>query len=212
VTTSRGERGFVLAIVLVATVAAGCGSSKASTVGTVASGQLPGAEIPAGGSNAGDSKSAGSTVPLAKQNPITTLFASIKSFQSCLTGLGVTFIGAPNPSDPSSGANNPAYIKSLTTCAARSNILQALKAEQSAQDNLTQAQIKKENQEYLLFRTCMIADGWGIPAPKPNASGLLFSFGTTGGDAAGFTPPPGQTLLSSSDLQNCAAKAQSGRS
>jgi hypothetical protein len=207
-TTSKSG-GFVLGVVLVATVAAGCGGGgSSSTGGTVASGQIAGS-IPANG--AGSAKSASDTVPLAKANPITTLFSSLSSFQSCLKGLGVTFIGAPNPSDPSSGANNPAYIKSLTTCAAKSDILQSLKAEQTAQQNLTPSQIKKENQEYLVFRKCMIARGWGIPTPTPNADGLLFSFGGTGaGAATGFKPPPGQSLLSSSDLQACAAKALNG--
>ncbi len=211
-TTSRGRRGVVLGLVFSGMVAAGCGGSSPSSTGaTVASGQIAGSDLPSNA--AGAAKSASNTVPLAKQNPITTLFSSISTFQSCLKGLGVTFIGAPNPSDPSSGANNPAYIKSLTTCAAKSNILQSLKAEQSAQDNLTQAQIKKENQEYLLFRKCMIARGWGIPTPKPNADGLLFSFGgATGGDATQFKPPPGQSLLSSSDLQACAGKALNGSS
>lgn len=211
-TTSRGRRGVVLGLVFSGMVAAGCGGSSPSSTGaTVASGQIAGSDLPSNA--AGAAKSASNTVPLAKQNPITTLFSSISTFQSCLKGLGVTFIGAPNPSDPSSGANNPAYIKSLTTCAAKSNILQSLKAEQSAQDNLTQAQIKKENQEYLLFRKCMIARGWGIPTPKPNADGLLFSFGgATGGDTTQFKPPPGQSLLSSSDLQACAGKALNGSS
>ena len=212
-TTSRRRRGIVLGLVFSGMVAAGCGGSSSSTGGTVASGQIAGNDLPA---NAG-AKSSGDTVPLAKQNPITTLFSSISTFQSCLTGLGVTFIGAPNPSDPSSGANNPAYIKSLTTCAAKSDILQSLKAEQTAQDNLTQAQIKKENQEYLVFRKCMIARGWGIPTPKPNADGLLFSFGGGAGSTPeatqrGSSPHPGQSLLSSSDLQACAGKALPGSS
>ena len=58
----------------------------------------------------------------------------------------------------------------------------------------------------------MIGRGWGIPAPTPNAKGLLFSFGGTSGGSSGFKPPPGQNLLSSPDLQACAAKAQAGSS
>ncbi len=209
---AKAQRPFFVAAVVLGMLAAGCGGShSSSTSGTVASGQLAGGQIPTG-ANATGSKS-GDTVPLAKQNPITTLFNSINTFQSCLKGLGVTFIGAPDPSNPSSGANNPAYIKSLTTCASQSNILQALKSEQTAQENLTPSQIKRENQEYLVFRKCMIARGWGIPVPKPNANGLLFSFGGatgTGGNVPQFKPPPGQSILSSSDLEACAAKAQSG--
>jgi hypothetical protein len=209
---AKAQRPFFVAAVVLGMLAAGCGGShSSSTSGTVASGQLAGGQIPTG-ANATGSKS-GDTVPLAKQNPITTLFNSINTFQSCLKGLGVTFIGAPDPSNPSSGANNPAYIKSLTTCASQSNILQALKSEQTAQENLTPSQIKRENQQYLVFRKCMIARGWGIPVPKPNANGLLFSFGGATGSGSSvpqFKPPPGQSILSSSDLEACAAKAQSG--
>ncbi len=147
------------------------------------------------------------TIPLAKQNPTTALFTAIGSFQSCLSALGVTFVGAPNAANPSSPANDPNYIKNLTTCAARSNIIQALNAAKSSQENLTPAQVKKENEAYLRWRTCMIGRGWGIPAPTPNAKGLLFSFDGSGG-GAGFTPPAGQSLLGSSDMQACAAKAQ----
>jgi hypothetical protein len=195
-------------------VLTGCGNSSAapSKAVIVESGQVPRVDLPnigkAGGAGLGSSLT---TVPLAKQNPTTALFTAIGVFQSCLSGLGVTFIGAPSASDPNSPANSPAYLKSLTTCAAKSDIVQALKAAQSAQDNLTLAQIKTENKDYLKWRTCMIARGWGIPEPRPNSKGLLFSFGGTGG-APQFKPPPGQSLLSSSDVQECASKAQQGGS
>ena len=207
----RGKQGLVLVLVVMALTAAACGGSTNSSSNSLGAGQLQGSQLPTGANGAG-SKGSGSTIPLAKANPITTLFSSINTFQSCLTGQGVTFIGVPNANDPSSGTNNPAYIKALTTCAAQSNILQSLKAEQTAQQNLTQSQIKTENKEYLSFRTCMIARGWGIPQPKPNAQGLLFSFGGTSGAVPDFTPPPGQTLLSSPDLQQCANKVLSGHS
>ncbi len=210
---------LVGAVGLTAVLAAGCGgSSNASTSNTQVAGQLSSGE--ASGSHGGSSAT---TVPLAKQNSITALFTALSTFQSCLKGLGVTFVGIPNSADPNSPANNPSYIKDLTTCATQSNILQALKAEQTAQSSLTLAQIHTENKEYLKWRTCMIGKGWTIPTPKPNAQGLLFSFGSpgatgatgsTGGGGAdasfgGFVPPAGQTLLSTSDMQVCAAKATS---
>ncbi len=205
--------GLALAVVMLASTAAcGGGASAATTdVTFVASGQLPPSALPSvGGKNGHGITTA--TVPLAKQSPTTSLFTAVGIFQSCLTGLGVSFMGVPSAGSPNSPANNPSYIKDLETCAAKSNILQALKTEQSAQDNLTLAQVKKENQEYLKWRTCMIGRGWGIPTPTPNAKGLLFSFGGTSGGTSGFKPPPGQNLLSSSDLQACAAKAQAGSS
>ena len=213
--TAGGRRprlaaGLVAGLVFLSACGVSSASSQKPTL--VESGQVPKAELPTGGPGGkGGLNVSGTTVPLAKQNPTTALFTAIGVFQSCLAGMGVTFIGVPNGKDPNSPANSPAYIKSLTTCAAKSNIVQALKAAQSAQDNLTLAQIKTENKDYLKWRTCMIARGWGIPPPRPNSKGLLFSFGGSGGTAQ-FKPPPGQSLLSSSDVQECAAKAQAGGS
>lgn len=193
---------------------AGCGSSHSSagSLNTEVAGQLANGEAP--GSASGHTST---TVPLAAQNTLTALFSSINTFQSCLKGMGVTFVGIPNAADPNSPANNPDYIKALTTCAAQSNILQALQAAQDAQKNLTLAQIKTENKQYLKWRTCMIGKGWKIPAPTPNAQGLLFSFGGPGGggasagdsgtDLTGIVPPPGKTILSTGDLEACASQA-----
>jgi hypothetical protein len=206
--------GLVLALAAVAVVgvvAAGCGggSGQSAAPTVIASGQIPRADLPTG-KNGALAVGSANTIPLAKQDPTTALFSALGVFQSCLSAKGVTFVGAPNPSDPSSPANNPSYLKNLTTCAAQSHILQALKAAQTAQDNLTPTQVKAENKLYLKWRTCMISRGWGIPEPKPNTKGLLFSFGGTGNDGSQYKPPPGQSLLSSSDLQECAAKAEAG--
>ena len=193
------------ALGLSALLLTGCGgSSKAASQNTAVAGQLAKGELPSSGAKGAG---AGTTVPLAKQNTITALFTAVGSFQSCLQGLGVTFIGIPDASNPNSPTNNPSYLKSLTTCAAKSNILQALKSEQDAQSNLTLSQIRTENKEYLKWRTCMIGKGWQIPTPTPNAQGLLFSFGGTGGtgtSVAGIVPPPGKSILSTSDMQTCA--------
>jgi len=209
----RGRVGMVATLAFVALAATACsGGSSSTDVVAIQAGQAPPGAIPTGTHAKTAANATAATIPLAQQNPTTALFSSIGVFQSCLSNLGVTFIGAPDPSNPSSPANSPSYLKNLGTCATKSNILQALKAAQSAQDNLTPAQVKKENNDYLKWRKCMIGRGWGIPQPTPNAKGLLFSFGGTGGGGAsagtGFTAPPGQSLLSSSDLQQCAAVAE----
>lgn len=194
-------------------VASGCGTSAQSSAPTlIASGQIPKADLPQGGKGHGGGGSSAATIPLAKQNPTTALFTSIGTFQACLTGMGQSFIGIPDPSKGNAPVNSPAYLKALSTCAAKSNILQALKAAQSSQNNLTPAQVKQENKDYLRWRTCMISRGWKIAEPKPNQKGLLFSFSGTGGTATGIKPPPGQNLLSSPDLEACAAKAEAGSS
>jgi len=208
-------------LVLAATgafVLASCSTAAttSSQVTLVEAGQIPKADLPHLGSPGRSGSGGGpvlNTVPLAQENPTTALFTAIGVFQSCLSGMGVSFIGIPNAkAGPDAGVNNSAYIHSLVTCAAKSDIVQALKAAQSAQDNLTLAQIKTENKDYLKWRTCMIGRGWTIPPPVPNSKGLLFSFGGGGGGAPNFKPPPGQSLFSSPDLQQCAAKAEQGQS
>ena len=213
-TGARRRRSLLLCLVAgtaFATAACGGSTSADAHLTYVAAGQLPASAYPTGIDKSAGGATAG-TVPLAKVDPTTALFTAVGIFQSCLSSQGVTFIGVPSAATPNAPANNPTYIKSLSACAARSNILQALKTVQSAQDNLTLAQVKKQNQQYLKWRTCMIGKGWGIPTPTPNAKGLLFSFGGTSGGTAAFTPPPGQNVLSSSDLQACANKVQVGRS
>ena len=218
-----------LALGLTVVVAGGCGkssSSSSSSPVTIDAGQVdlqlpPGWKVTKGGvvepatgaadasgPDTTDASGSGNAVPLAQDDPQTSFFKSVSVFQSCLKGLGVKFIGVPDASNPNSPANDPGYIKNLSTCAARSNILKALKDVQTAQDNLTTAQIQTQNQGYLKWRDCMIARGWGIPTPKPDSKGRLFSFAGNAGGALQFTPPPGQDILSSKDVTDCAAESQ----
>ena len=158
----------------------------------------------------------GTTIPLDNsQNPQTALFTAFGKFRACLDRAGVKFIGALDQSNPNSPTNDPNYIKSLSTCAAQSNIVSALQSAQSAQDNLTPDQIKQENKAYLKWRSCMIGRGWKIPEPTPDAQGRLFSFGTAASNSSGsanaqspIQAPPGKDIFSSPDLQQCAAKSQ----
>jgi hypothetical protein len=150
------------------------------------------------------------TIPLAKQNPTTEFFQATSAFSSCLKGLGVKFIGAPNPADPSSPSNDPSYLKSLETCAAQSHIVQALKDFQAAQDKLTPQQIQQENKDYLRWRTCMIGRGWQVPKPVPDSQGRLFSLGSSGANGPQLVPPAGQSVLDSPDIQDCVKQSQLG--
>jgi hypothetical protein len=216
-----GVAGVVMLALLV-----GCSSHHATRTDVISAGQVdiqlpPGwtvtrhgvsapavaAPAPSGGPQGQPTSATGSTIPLNKQDPTTAFFQATGAFSSCLRGLGVKFIGAPNPKDPTSPANDPNYLKSLTTCAAQSHIVQALKDFQTAQNNLTPAQIQQQNQGFLAWRTCMIGRGWQIPQPKPDAQGRLFSFNTSGGGGGlQLTPPPGQDIATSSDVRDCAAQ------
>jgi hypothetical protein len=233
--STRGRAGarlsLALAAVLALSVAAGCGSSSKSssalTTNTIDAGQVniqlpPGWKVtsdgkgairPASGSSnspgaAGASGATADTIPLASQDPQTKFFGALSSFSSCLRGLGVKFIGVPDRSNPSSPTNDPNYLKALGTCAAKSNILKALKDYGTFQDNLTPKQIEVQNKGFLKWRECMIGRGWGIPEPKPDSKGRLFTIGGSGGTSVpNFTPPPGQDIVTSSDVQACVAEA-----
>jgi hypothetical protein len=213
--SSRARTGTALGLaVLLGFLVTSCGSSGKNSSGpkVISAGQLD-VQLPQGSGSSGASgantSDTSDTIPLAQEDPTTKLFTAFNTFQSCLKGLGVKFIGAPNQSDPNSPTNDPTYIKNLSTCAAKSNILQALKDAQSYQDNLTPAQIEQQNKGYLAWRDCMIGRGWGIPEPKPDAKGRLFSFGAgANGQGPNFVPPPGQDILTSSDIRECASEAQ----
>jgi hypothetical protein len=147
------------------------------------------------------------TIPLAQQDPTTKFFTAFATFRNCLTNQGLSFLGLPDPSKPSSPTNDPAYIKGLQTCAAQSNILQALQELQKSQDNLTPEQIEEQNQSYLAWRDCMIDHGWKIPEPVPDSKGRLLSFGPNNSTPQ-IEGPAGEDLFNSSDFQECATQAQ----
>ena len=145
------------------------------------------------------------TIPLAQQDPTTKFFSAFGQFRSCLKNQGLTFLGVPDPNKPNSPTNDPAYIKGLQTCAAQSNILQALQELQNSQNNLTPDQIEEQNKSYLVWRDCMIDHGWKIPEPVPDSKGRLLSFGPNAPQIEG---PAGEDLFDSNDFQECASQAQ----
>jgi hypothetical protein len=153
------------------------------------------------------STTAAGSVPLDNaSDPTSDLLIAFGKFRDCLGDLGVKFIGAPDGSNPESPTNDPAYLEALGTCAARSNIVQALQAAQSAEENLTPAQIKERNKGYLRWRDCMIKRGWDIPKPTPDSQGRLFSF--TGGSGPELNPPAGKDVFTSKDIEQCATRVQ----
>jgi hypothetical protein len=219
-------KGVAVAVLMVALLA-GCSAHHQARSDIISAGQVdiqlppgwtvtrhgvsaPAVAAPAAaGGQAQPAGATGTTIPLAKEDPTTAFFQATSDFSSCLKGLGVKFVGAPDPKNPNSPANDPNYLKSLTTCAAQSHIVQALKDFQSAQNNMTPAQIQQQNKGYLAWRQCMIGRGWQIPEPKPDAQGRLFSItGSGGGTGPQLTPPPGQDVLTSSDIRDCAAQTQ----
>jgi hypothetical protein len=193
-------------LLAVCVASSACGSAAANVRRTfVAAGQLPPWDRPTSHDLREVKLSeTTTTIPLAKQNPLSALFQSMDIFQSCLQGLGTPFIGVPSKSDPNSPANDPTYVKNLQTCAAKSQIVQALKDIQNAENHLTPAQIRTQNKQFLAWRKCMIGRGWQIPTPTPDSSGRLFDISQE--STSQWVPPPGQSLLNSPDMQACANK------
>jgi hypothetical protein len=147
-------------------------------------------------------------VPLdSNKDPTTEFMAAFGKFRTCLNDEHVKFIGAPDASNPASPTNDPDYLKSLGTCAARSNIVQALKDVAASEENLTPAQIKERNKGYLNWRKCMINRGWTIPKPTPDSQGRLFSFSNTSSQQQ-IKGPGGKDAFSSDDIQQCTSRAQ----
>jgi hypothetical protein len=161
----------------------------------------------AGDATGADAQATETTIVATKEDPTTALFTAFSKFRKCLEDTGTKFIGAPDASNPDSPTNDPTYLKNLGTCAAKSNIQAALAASQSANENLTPAEIKERNKGYLRWRSCMVDRGWKVPEPVPDAQGRLFNFGG-GGSGSQIEGPPGKDLLTSKDLEQCAAKAQ----
>jgi hypothetical protein len=218
------SRAFAAAVLLAALVAGACGNESDEDPQVLRAGQLDirlpdgwrvterGAERPAkpsagdDGSAAGASAGTTDTVPLADEDPTTAFFGATQRFRSCLKDLGTAFIGAPDASNPDSPTNDPAYLEDLSTCAAKSGIVQAMTDMQKAQADLTPAEIEEQNKGYLRWRKCMIGKGWEIGKPTPDSEGRLFSF--SGGRGPDITPPPGKDILGDSDMQECAEASQ----
>jgi hypothetical protein len=220
----------VVSAVALLVLLAGCGSSSDDAPNVLSAGQID-IQLPAGykvvdgkvqrpaqAASSGDAGSAtatsgptDTTIVATKEDPATAMFTALGKFRKCLDDSGTKFIGAPNQADPNSPTNDPTYIQNLSTCAARSNIVQALQAQRDAAANQTPEQIEESNKGYLKWRTCMIDRGWKVPKPTPDAEGRLFSFGGGGGNNSQpqIEGPPGKDILSSNDTQECAAKAQS---
>ncbi len=131
------------------------------------------------------------------------LLDALDVFNDCLTGEGFDFIGLPGEGEPSDPRNDPAYGAALASCAARSNIVQALRDTREENADLTPEQIETRNRAYLAWRSCMIGRGWQVPEPVPDADGLLGG-NLQGGADGGLQPPPGESLLGSDDLRECA--------
>ncbi|MSO31320.1 MAG: hypothetical protein EXQ64_00730 [Ilumatobacteraceae bacterium] len=113
----------------------------------------------------GQSSNTGSadTVPLNVDNraPEVKLFAAYQKFNSCLKSDGFKIEG--NLQDPKNPAfQNKEYVASLTKCAARSDILNVLRATQEATAKLTPEEVKGRNTVFKALSECLKKRGWTV--------------------------------------------------
>ena len=106
---------------------------------------------------------AGDTVPLNKDTrpPELRLFDAYAKFKSCIEDAGETIKG--NLQDPQNPAyKDPEYVKVITTCAARSDILSILQEMQTTRSNLNPDEVETRNKAFKLLEKCLVDRGWTI--------------------------------------------------
>ncbi len=134
------------------------------------------------------------------RSPDERMFDAFTEFRSCLEARGTAFVGAPDESGEGP-QNDPAYIESLTVCAAQSNIVEALEESRSAVDDMTPEQVEERNEGVLDFVDCMEGRGWTVEVTA-GTNGVL--------QPSSMEGPNGESPLdgTSTDLEQCAAEGQ----
>ncbi|MEQ1701012.1 MAG: hypothetical protein ABMA25_12940 [Ilumatobacteraceae bacterium] len=149
-------------------------STTAATTDTLA----PGETVPPGDTTA-------ETIPLNKDDrpPELRLFDAFGKFRSCLEDKGYGIEG--DLLDPQNPAyQDPAYVEAVSTCAARTDIVNVLQEVQATRANLTPEEVEARNEVFTVLRTCLEGKGWTVetttseigllePAVFQNAEGVL---------------------------------------
>ena len=124
---------------------------------------------------------------------ITGLFEALAVFASCLGDEGYDFIGRPDPAlEADDPVNDSGYIEALTKCAAVSQIIEALAAQEAESDNLDTEGIETRNRQLVYWTDCMVGRGWTIGAVATDENGL--------NTPTELEPPDGQSLIDSPDM------------
>ncbi len=140
-----------------------------------------------------------STIPLNDDEPdaIDNLFSAASIFNSCLSDNGQSFIGVPAEGDDASAPQmDPKYIEALIECAAVSQIQGALDELANFGASIPNDEIEITNRTLLLWSDCMKGRAWTLGELLPDDRGLLQI-------PTELTPPAGENILDSDDLQEC---------
>lgn len=115
-------------------------------------------------------------IPLADddQPAILGLIDAFDDLNSCLEREGFEFIGVPGQDGPPE--DFPAgYPQSLGTCAASSNIVQAIQDSAAENAELSPEEIEERNEAYFVFESCLKDQGWNPADPVPDEFGVLLA-------------------------------------
>ena len=126
------------------------------------------------------------TIPLAEEKvpPGIQMMDALEEFNGCLDAtLGEGAL-----------VNQPAYIKALTLCAARSGIISAMQEFQTSRAGRTPEKIREDNEQFIALTGCLRSRGWTVSDPMPNADGSL-------GPGDDFRGPDGD--LDMDDIRSC---------
>ena len=137
------------------------------------------------------------TIPLAEEKvpPGIQMLDALEEFNGCLDEEGVEFIGPPDATlGEGALVNQPAYIKALTLCAARSGIISAMQEFQTSRAGRTPEKIREDNEQFIALTGCLRSRGWTVSDPMPNADGSL-------GPGDDFRGPDGD--LDMDDIRSC---------
>ena len=137
------------------------------------------------------------TIPLAEEKvpPGIQMMDALEEFNGCLDEEGVEFIGRPDATlGEGALVNQPAYIKALTLCAARSGIISAMQEFQTSRAGRTPEKIREDNEQFIALTGCLRSKGWTVSDPMPNADGSL-------GPGDDFRGPDGD--LDMDDIRSC---------
>jgi hypothetical protein len=128
------------------------------------------------------------------------LFEAFAVFRTCLDEEGYAFIGRPDPTlEATDPVNDSGYGEALGKCAAVSDIVNAVEAQQSESENLDTEGIETRNRQLVLWVDCMEGRGFVISEITTNERGL--------NQPTNIEAPEGQSLFDSDDMAECATIA-----
>jgi len=175
-------------------------TSSTTTAAPVADAAGGAAESAAGDTEAFESTS--DTVPQNEDegSAIGNLFEAFGVFRTCLDDEGYSFIGRPDPTlEPTDPVNDAGYVEALGKCAAVSDIINALEAQQAESENLDTEGIETRNRQLVLWIDCMEGRGFVISEITTDERGL--------NSPTAIEPPAGQSIFDGDDMGECAAIA-----